>query len=44
MDNEIETEADYLVLCFLVSKIELDIDLDDKVRGFRRPSETRCVS
>jgi hypothetical protein len=44
MDDEIETGTDYLVSVILVPKIELDIDPDDKVRGFTPPSDTRCIS
>jgi hypothetical protein len=44
MDDEIETGTDYLVSVLLVPKIELDIDPDDKVRGFTPPSDTRCIS
>lgn len=44
MGEEIKTGTDFLVFGVPVSKIELDIDPDDKVRGFARPSDTQPIS
>jgi hypothetical protein len=44
MDEEITTGTDFFGRLLPVSKIELDIDIDDKVRGVACQSDIRRVS